>query len=222
MNDPIEQLVAQLAAQPVAEDCTNQYAPNGDPGQDIRRANLTRYLRLAIARKPDLLLLGEAPGYLGCRRTGIPFTSDKILLAASNEHVLFGSAYGYQHASNDGRMPGEQTATIVWRCFAQHDLIAIGWNAYPFHPHRPGQPNSNRTPRASELKQGLPFLQSLLQLLDPNIPLVAMGNSAARNLEQLGLPYRKVRHPAQGGARQFEAGIAEIAASLKASHHAGH
>lgn len=214
MNDPIDQLIAQLAAQPVATDCTNQYAPNGDPAQDTRRANLSRYLQIAIAHKPDLLLLGEAPGYLGCRRTGIPFTSDKILLAPNNEHVLFGSAYGYQHATNDGRFPAEQTATIVWRCFSQYGIVAIGWNAYPFHPHKPDQPNSNRTPRASELKQGLPFLQALLQLLEPDIPLVAMGNSAARNLEQLGLAYRKVRHPAQGGARQFEAGIAEIAATL--------
>lgn len=205
-NDPIASLIAELAATPVADDAYNQYAENGQAGQAMRRANLARYLRRVLDRGPDLVLVGEAPGYLGCRRTGVPFTSDRLLLADSDPNGIFGAANGFQQASDDGRTPGEQTATIVWRTLATHGVIALGWNAWPFHPHRPGQPATNRPPRVSELRAGLPFLQTLLSLV-PTIPIVAMGNSAAHNLQALGVPFTKVRHPAQGGARQFAEGI---------------
>lgn len=44
-------------------------------GNGARRGNLADYLRLMARREPTLLLVGEAPGYRGCRLTGIPFTS---------------------------------------------------------------------------------------------------------------------------------------------------
>jgi hypothetical protein len=42
-----------------------------------------------------------------------------------------------------------------------------------------------------------------------------MGNTAARALTLLGVDHRKVRHPAQGGARLFAAGLREIFDTLE-------
>ena len=44
-----------------------------------RRENLKLYLEKMKKLNPSFLLLGEAPGYKGCRLTGIPFSSEKIL-----------------------------------------------------------------------------------------------------------------------------------------------
>lgn len=198
----IEQLVAELSRVPVAEDATNQYADDGTPGNAIRRVNLQLALKQAHMIQPDLLLVGEAPGYLGARRTGIPFTSERLMLAGIEPLGLFGEARGFALATNDGRISTEQTATIVWRELCHLERVAVGWNAYPFHPHRPGHPQSNRTPRARELREGQPFLAQVCALF-PQTPVIAMGNTAAYALSLLGILHSKVRHPAQGGARHF-------------------
>jgi uracil-DNA glycosylase len=202
MTTHIDQLIADLARAQVAADTTNQYADDGTPGNSTRRANLRRMLEHALATGPDLLLVGEAPGYNGARRTGVPFTSERILLAGVEPPGIYGSARGFALATDDGRISAEQTATLVWREMAALGLFAVGWNAYPFHPHRPDNPQSNRTPRAAEVRAGQPFLAQAGALF-AGVPLVAMGNTAARALTLLGLPYTKVRHPAQGGARLF-------------------
>lgn len=202
-------LIERLAQQVVSDDTCNQYADDGSRSPSVRRDNLTLYLQRVHLAKPDLILVGEAPGYLGCRRTGVPFTSDCLLLADGDPLGLFGAAYGFQLASDDGRVSNEQTATIVWRELRRHNARALGWNAWPFHPHRFGLPQSNRTPRIAELRAGLDLLHAALSLA-PGIPVVAMGNSAARSLQELGIEHTKVRHPAQGGANQFSAGLAQI------------
>lgn len=198
----IDHLIANLAQTPVAADATNQYANDDTPGNALRRANLRLALEQALATQPALLLVGEAPGYLGARRTGIPFTSERLLLAGIEPLGLFGVARGFALATDDGRISSEQTATIVWRELRALGLVAVGWNAYPFHPHRLDTPHSNRTPRASELEQGQVFLHQVYALF-PNIPVIAMGKSADRALHKLGIAHHTVRHPAQGGARLF-------------------
>jgi len=51
----------------------------------IRKHNLLTYFVHMKKLKPKILLLGEAPGYKGCRLTGVPFTSEKIL----SNHLFF-------------------------------------------------------------------------------------------------------------------------------------
>ena len=209
----IDNLIATLATASVADDVYNQYADDGSLGNAVRRENLKLYFEQVLGLGAQLILVGEAPGYLGCRRTGVPFTSEQLLLAGIDPPGLFGSQYGFRSASDDGRVPAEQTATIVWRELRKHEAVALGWNAWPFHPHRSAVPLSNRTPRVSELRQGLPFLKVLLGLA-PGLPVVAMGNSAARSLSWLGVDHHKVRHPAQGGARSFAAGLSAVLAQV--------
>jgi len=209
----IDALIAGLAAAPVAADCVNPYAEPGPPGNAARRANLRLALSLALERGPDLVLVGEAPGYNGARRTGVPFTSERLLLDGLPELGQFGAARGFVRATADNRTSSEQTATIAYRALAANGLFAVGWNAYPFHPHRPGDDQSNRPPRAPEVRAGAFFLAQLLGLF-PGVPVAAMGNVAARSLAALGVIHTRLRHPAQGGARIFAAGLAALAAGL--------
>jgi uracil-DNA glycosylase len=206
-------LIDALAHTPVAADAFNPYAAGGPPATAVRRANLALALAQILAHGPSLVLVAEAPGYRGCRRTGVPFTSDPLLLDGIDPPGLFGSARGFRHASDDGRTPAEQTATIIWRELRRHRIVALGWNAWPFHPHRAGNPESNRPPRAAELRQGLPFLQAALALA-PAVPVVALGNCAHRSLATLGAPHHRLRHPAQGGATLFANGLAAIVGAL--------
>jgi uracil DNA glycosylase superfamily protein len=93
------------------------------PRAGLRRDRLTDYLE--GRRRAGILLVGEAPGYLGARVSGIPFTSERQLT---------------------GSGPAEATATIVRRVLAElgvEDEILL-WNVVPTHPHRPGNPSSNR------------------------------------------------------------------------------
>ena len=76
----IDAIIAELAALPAPPDAVNMYAAAGPPGNELRRRNLALALELALPRGPDLLLVGEAPGYNGARRTGVPFTSERLLL----------------------------------------------------------------------------------------------------------------------------------------------
>lgn len=202
----IAALVAELAHTAVAPDATNQYAADGDAGNAVRRANVQRALELGVTLRPACLLIGEAPGYNGARRTGIPFTSERLMLDGVEPPGLFGAQRGFQCATDDGRISREQTATLVWREVAALGVVIVGWNAYPFHPHRRDNPNSNRTPRRAEVRAGLRFLAAFCHLF-VGVPVVAMGNTASFALGELGLAHTKIRHPAQGGARLFAAGL---------------
>lgn len=207
--DQLDQLIAKLAQAAVPTTVTNQYAIDGPPGNAIRRANLRLALRLALEAQPTLLLIGEAPGYNGALRTGVPFTSEQVLLEGIEPPGLFGKQRGFAQATDDGRVSREQTATLVWREVQALGCYIVGWNAFPFHPHQPDRLQSNRTPRMTELHQGQPFLQQFCALF-PRVPLVAMGRSAERALTLVGVAHSAVRHPAQGGARLFADGLRRI------------
>jgi hypothetical protein len=205
MENAIGRFITELATTPVPADIYNQYAA-GAPGSEVRRANLRLYLVQMARRRPQKLLVGEAAGHRGCRLTGIPFTSEHILLSGSSGHRLFGAERGYSCSDERQRPSKEQSATIVWDVLSQLSHPPLLWNALPFHPHRPGQPWSNRTPRTSELALGETFLKALLNLY-PCQEIIAVGNKAAGCLERWGIAARKVRHPSHGGKAKFSEGI---------------
>ena len=151
----------------------NQYACSA-----ARRKRLSDYLtRQAGAR---LLLVGEAAGYRGARVSGVPFTSQRQLT---------------------GGGPAEATATIVHRVLAElgiEDDVLL-WNVVPTHPHRPGEPESNRRPSAKEIAAARPFLDELARGRE----VVPVGRVAEAALELEG-----IRHPSHGGAAAFREGLA--------------
>jgi uracil-DNA glycosylase len=207
----VDRFLHDLAVTPVAADATNQYAILGPPGNLTRRTNLRLALSEALDHRPDLLLIGEAPGYNGARRTGVPFTSERILLTGLPTLEQFGAQRGYRRATDDGRCSAEQTATLVYREMVSLGLYLVGWNAYPFHPHRLGIHTSNRTPRSVELREGLSFLARFIGFF-PRVPVFAMGTCASRSLDTLEIKHVRLRHPAQGGARLFAAGLRDALA----------
>jgi uracil-DNA glycosylase len=92
----------------------------------------------------------------------------------------------------------------MWRTLQSLAVLPLLWNAFPFHPHRTGQPLSNRRPARRELDIGAVYLIQLLGIFKPE-RVVAVGNCAAESLARLGIFHYKVRHPSHGGKQAFMA-----------------
>lgn len=206
----INAFIRDLSLARLAADACNEYAP-GNANNTIRRANLRLYLREMAARAPRTLLVMEAPGYRGCRLTGVPVTSRKVLLEGLPALRMFGADAGYRDVADAGfeRVYGEQSATIVWGSLARLNALPFIWNTFPFHPHKAGQPLSNRKPRNAETELGSTFLLRLLRLWRFQ-QVIAVGNVAYETLGKLGIERHKVRHPAQGGKNAFVAGLSAL------------
>ena len=71
----------------------------------------------------------------------------------------------------------EPTASIMWRALLAYRVdpyAVVLWNAFPFHPHHPGEPPTNRAPG-----QDLPNCQAIrtrLLALYPGARVVAVGD----------------------------------------------
>ena len=169
-------------------------------GPAARLARLTAHL----STKAKRILIGEAPGYQGCRVTGIPFTSERLIIASHIPRIAPASA----RLSTRSRPWSEPSATIVWETL--HSLGIAGdtilWNAFPWHPFKPGTPHSNRTPTSAEREQGLPVLEALLMIF-PRATLLAVGRNAERSLRDIARHAIPLRHPSMGGATAFRDGL---------------
>ena len=196
-----------MARVELSDRACNQYA-RPDRFNAIRRRNLRLYLE-EIGR-PRTLLVGEAPSHRGGRLTGIPFTSETLMLRGIDGHL--GSHRGYHKATPGPQRSTEASATMVWATIREIDPLPLLWNAFPFHPFDRGNPSSNRIPSIGELQIGQPFIERLFDLF-PISCIVAVGNHAARSLTTLGIEHRKVRHPSQGGKRAFVEGMAQLSQS---------
>lgn len=193
----LSQFVEELAAMEVTQNVFNQYSYQLEENS-IRRENLLIYLNQMYQLRPKVLLVGEAPGYRGCRLTGVPFTSEHLLMHNMDGLNLFGRENGYKLVSENTKLLKEATATIIWSTLIEHNLIALGWNAFPFHPHKKDNPASNRAPFKKELELGQKPLLQIIELFGIK-KIIAVGNKAEENLNSLGISCDKVRHPAQGG-----------------------
>jgi hypothetical protein len=171
----------------------------------IRRANLRAFLA-AYDERPPLFLLLEAPGPWGCRFSGVPITSEAQL--ADPDFPVDG-----RPTSREAEPHTEYSASIFWRVCRPLFPRFFVWNSVPLHPHDPGEPLSIRTPRRTEVREWQDLLTGLLDVLQPE-RIVGVGRKAERALTEAGAPPTYVRHPSQGGAKKFEAGITEIAAAM--------
>lgn len=185
----------------------------------IRRKQLRAYLQKRF-RKAKLALIGEAVGYRGGHFSGIPMTSERLLLGRSKKVRMksndFFSDINPRRTSKPEKCPdgfSEPTATIVWGTLLQHGLKPdqfVLWNAFPWHSFDPRHGRlSNRMPNNSERAAGLPVLKAFLELFSCD-QVVALGRIAATQLEKLSVHAHCVRHPASGGAKLFRQQIAEL------------
>ena len=176
-----------------------------DGAPAIRRDNLRAYLA-AYDATPPLFLLLEAPGPWGCRFSGVPITSEAQL--ADGDFPIDGRPTSREDAPHT-----EYSASIFWRVCQPLFPHFFVWNSVPLHPHDPGEPLSIRTPRRTEVREWQSLLTGLLDALAPE-RIVGVGRKGERALEEAGADPTYVRHPSQGGAKKFEAGITEIAAAM--------
>lgn len=212
MTNKIKDFIEELAVTEVTANVYNQYSYEFEENS-IRRKNLFIYLKKMYKLKPKVILIGEAPGYRGCRRTGVPFTSEDLLINNIEGLDLFGRESGYRLAFEKEKLLKEATATIVWQTLVEYNILALGWNSFPFHPHKEGNGESNRTPLKRELLMGEKFLLQILEIFNIR-KVVAVGVKAEESLNKLNISCRRVRHPAQGGKKQFVEGMKEIKMNL--------
>lgn len=170
-----------------------------------RRANLEAYLR-ACSPQPLLFLLAEAPGPWGCRFSGVPITAEAQLL--DPDFPL----NGHQSSLRDEPY-GEYSATIFWGLLREEFPRFVVWNAFPLHPHRPGEPFTIRPPRRRELKQFEELTAGLIDIFNPG-RVLAVGRKAERTLAEIDVTATYVRHPSQGGANLFREGVQQALSEL--------
>jgi uracil-DNA glycosylase len=174
------------------------------------KARLAR-LRAHFDVDARLILVGEASGYQGCHFSGMAFTNEKLLLAGRIPRVRI------EDRITSRPLPWcEPSATVVWGALHSHGLAerTVLWNSYAWHPHKPGNPYSNRTPTRTELESGKAVLDAVLDHFSDAL-VVAVGQVSGRTLRALGRePAAVLRHPAMGGATEFRAGLAALARSL--------
>ena len=178
----------------------------------IRRKHLAVYFRERLG-KARLAIIGEALGYRGGHFSGIPMTSERMLLG-KQQHIVAGIKP--RRTSKPSVCPNgfsEPTATIVWGALLKIGVVPdefVLWNAFPWHSFDPRRGLlSNRRPNKSEQLSGRPVLKDFLELF-PCEQIVALGKIAGSQLEQLGVHAHCVRHPASGGAKLFRQQIAKL------------
>jgi len=181
----------------------NLYKGNSLESQ-VRKWNLNLYLERMKTINPKVLFLGEAPGYKGCKLTGIPFTSEKLV--ATN---AFFNDENYRFINSLNKLESEISATMVWNELNMYERKPLMWNIFPFHPYQESNHNSNRTPNNAELNLGQTILEELLQIFSIE-RIVAVGRKAESRLTKSGIEFEYVRHPANGGKNEFIAGINRI------------
>lgn len=186
---------AALDAVPVADDAEALYDVSTAAGR-LRRENLRRYLSL-VGDGADTVLIAEAPGWRGMTNTGVPFTSMRELRP---EYLV----------PPEPTAPWEASSRVVQAALGDwRGPLPLTWAIFPHHPFAALDRLTNRTPRPAEVRDGAPVALALLEALGEarggadGIRVVAVGRKAQGALALAGIDAVAVRHPAQGGAKQF-------------------
>jgi Uracil DNA glycosylase superfamily len=188
---------------------------------EIRRNQLQTYLTERVQRA-KYLLVAEALGYQGGHFSGIPMTSERILLGHSAEvtpdQVIQSNPMRTSKETLKAKGFSEPTATIVWghiisQAINTRDVFL--WNAFPWHPYDPESGLlSNRTPSEDEMTRGVEILKNLIHLVRPK-QIFAIGKKAEELLVGLNIKAFPLRHPANGGAGKFRRQFTEYLTKVK-------
>lgn len=165
---------------------------------DLRANALQTMLKAAARTEVDSLWIGRDLGYRGGRRTGLALTDDvHLALHATRWNIKIERA-------TTGSLVGERTATVIWSMLAAVPTPVFLWNVFPFHPHEPEDPFTNRSHTAKEREMGEAILAELILMLRPR-RLICIGNDAAKTALRLAdiAAVVRVRHPSYGGQNEF-------------------
>lgn len=163
----IRDLVNWLARQDLPE-VGNFYADS-----DMRRLNLIKYFSALYWIKPDWMFIGEAPGVHGCVKTGIPFTSERLIQERRLERHFPGTRFVVEGNKS------EASATVVWGAVDRLSKPPVMWNAFPLHPRN--KDGGNRTPTSAELRMGAYALSTVMDLF-PGVKVISVGEKAKKGL----------------------------------------
>lgn len=204
--------ISLLEQTPAMPGLLNPWAQSNEddlPGQGCA-ARLARLADHLSAPEIRWIAIGEAPGYQGARISGVPFTSEALLMDGAIPRLS-----RHDRLSSRARPWSEPSARILWELLYRYYMAehAVLWNACPFHPYRKGA-HSNRAPTTPELRSGLPLLE-LLANANPDARVLAIGNRAASALSTLGIPHEALRHPAYGGKPELESQLKSLRRTLR-------
>lgn len=212
LENIFEQTLRQDFSNSLGESLFNFYAQE-NPVLDIPKGSCLRWRNLrnyiySFPKKPEFLLVGEAPGARGCRFSGIPFTSEKLIV---KEGI---PVQGMQSSQNPIPL-SENTATIFWKIMKPYAHSFFVWNVVPLHPHQPNNPMKNRSPNKKEIYTFLRLLLSVIEVISPK-KVVAIGKTAYQALsDTLKIHCVYIRHPSYGGKKEFQDQILKLFASQR-------
>jgi hypothetical protein len=212
--DKIDQFILILENIPKYKNCFNPFNSDNKKRDMLRKNNLKLYLTRMKEINPNIIIIGEAPGYLGIPFSGVPLSSENIII--NNEHFLYGTSKGYCRISECKKPIYEKTANTIWNILLNYKYIEqntpLLWNAFPLHPHKPGNLLSNRTPSKHEIDNLSYVLKFLLNDLFPNInKVIALGRKAESIMKKFdnNYDYLYIRHPSHGGQKKCKAQFEE-------------
>lgn len=224
-NFEITDLLNALREFPDLPNVFNQWA-HYDPVWDaspeaphIRLSQFERYINARIGRA-RIILCAEAVGCYGGKFSGIAMTDERVL-SGNKESAPFTSSEiipgVWSRTSKVGEgVPlkgmNEMTTSVLYSFLYENDIDpydVVTWNAFPFHPHTPGNRLSNRTPDIAEI-EAANHLHDMFFGLFRGCQMVAVGNHAKQLFADMGYEGGAVRHPANGGANQFREQLGQI------------
>lgn len=171
----------------------------------VRRGNLANYFKIMLP-KTDSILVGEAPGHLGARKTGIAF-SDEFHFQQINK--LLGT--NLRIATNNifpNMFVKENSASFIWDILSNLEKPPFLWNIIPFHPFNYPNSLTNRTPKNTDYQISKKVIDYFFEHFKFD-RIFAVGQTANKYLKRLGLSPKLLRHPSYGGSSIFKEQIFE-------------
>lgn len=209
--DRIRLFIKELSKEESTPILTNVYSPV-IPQSKVCRENLYNYLQRIRSNNSKVMLIGEAPGYHGCRLSGIAFTCEENFTKDIIPGIM-GKDLGYKIYSK-GEPEREFSASTVWPklkdWYNVHGSVPLLWNICPFHPHKENDLMSNRTPRKKEIERGIKYFLDLVDIFDIQ-HIGCIGKKSFNTIGDMGInaSLEYLRHPSCGGKREFERMIDE-------------
>lgn len=177
----------------------------------IRQRNLVEYIT-GLVEPIKVVFVGVAPGFRGCRFSGVPFLSEKILLGKKFRHFI---GIGDYCQSSKGAKYGENSATKVWTSlsavFTKDELKHFFfWNIVPYHPA--GEVDINRDPLGNEIEKYCGITYEIINILKPAV-IACFGELPTKKLNgefKHNYPIIAIPHPSRASYDKLQGGYREI------------